>query len=153
MKYLVLAFILFNLNVEACYKPKDGYGMSKDALIKSAKIIAIAELVKVEKQGVGFEYTFKTLSNLVGTSEEEIKFYGRFPPVIKSEDFEEHTDDKFWENDIGRSWFPSGTCGPAHTFAFGERYLLFPSLYGATASGENVSSVNDKWLAYVKKNL
>jgi len=153
MKYLVLVIGLICLNVEACYKPKNGFGMNKDTLINSAKEIVIVELINVAKQGVGFEYTFKTISIIKGVSEHKIKFYSNFPPVTKTEDFNGHTDNRFWKTDVGRSWFPQGACGPVHYFSFGEQYLLFPGLFGASASGENVSSKYDRWLSYVKKSL
>ena len=153
MKYIILAVAFFSLSANACYSPKKGFGWDKEKLVGAANIIVIAELVKVEKLRFGFEYTLTAIVNLKGVSELEIKFRSMIPPLVSSEDFDGHKDEAFWKEDLGRSAFPCCVCGPNHSFTFGERYLLFPDSFGAMASAEAILSKEDKWLAYVKKNL
>ena len=160
-----LIFLLIELatvSALACFAPKPGFGWDKDELIQSSRTIVLAKLVKTDarrlKEGridvdLGAAHTLVPVEVLKGDSPKEIVFHSNRVQQKPSDDFNGHTEDRFWGDDVDRSEWPCCICGPDHGFIEGELYLLFPDAFGARKSAEAIKSEDDLWLAYVRESL
>lgn len=153
MKRIILVLMLYCTQLNACYAPKKGFGWNKEELITHSELIVIAELKSIVKTKDGFEYTFNTISTLKGKSVDEIKYSTSTVPNPSTEHFHNHNQDIFWRDESGRSEFPCCICGPDHHFEFDNKYLLFPSSFGARKSAELINTEDDSWLKYVKEEI
>jgi len=150
---LTLLVLFVFQTTEACYHPKNGFMWNHEELVKKAKTILIAELENIEKKEGSTFYVLKPIEVLKGEAPKEIRFLSHSFLDDLSNDFNDHSDEKFWKEDIGRSDWPCCICGPDHAFTFGEKYLLFPGAFGAMKSAEAIHSDEDQWLTYVKKHI
>ena len=94
-------------------------------------------------------YNFKIIKVISGQAVDNLSITIRTDSEHKSNNYKNHSDPDFWNNDIGRSEFHTGMCRPSHTFATGYQYLLFADRLAAIKSAEIISDTTDKWLNYV----
>ena len=140
----------------SCIVSGPNFGLTADELIDKSKVIVLAVLVEknealVENNAGQMEvsYRFRTEETLKGKAPRfiELSFVSLWPPDEHyEEDFNNHTDERFWAEDVGRSLFTGGMCGPDHTFVEEETYLLFPDALNSAKSSEIVRDMNDRWL-------
>ncbi|MDQ8201300.1 hypothetical protein QEH56_24280 [Pelagicoccus enzymogenes] len=149
-----LLFTIFSTSGIPCSEPKRGDGRDKDELIAKAEMIVLAEVVEIDPD-VPYATLFylKPTRTLKGKPPERIEFMSVSPEYSSSDDFDGHTKEEFWTQDIGRSKWPCCICGPDHVFEPGETYLLFPDSFGAMKSAELIRSEDDKWLKYVETRI
>lgn len=142
--------ILISESALACSIPKPGFGWCTQELIDRATTIVVGVLESRVEEDSFVVYKLKPIEILRGKDPGTITFYSH-SSTHRNDDFDAHTDIRFWAHNVGRSEFPCCICGPAHTFAEGERYLLFPDAFGARKSAEIVHTPADRWYRYVQE--
>lgn len=150
----LLALLVCGLNSYACSVPKTGIGWSKNELIDNSDVIVVAQLDEVEESDFLRKYTLIPVEGLrLRGSIVEVVFWSGSEKHYDTT-FNNHKDEKFWENGVGRSGFPCCICGPDHTFREGEYYLLFPNAFGAWKSAEIIKNFDeDEWYKYVVNRI
>lgn len=78
---------------------------------------------------------------------------GTRPEWHHADDFDNHSDARFWDQPLGRSPSQAAACSHGHTFVEGETYLLFLDAMSAAKSAEIIRHPDDEWLAHVRSSL
>ena len=152
--FLIISTFLFaSMNARSCRVPDKGYDWTINELIEKSGSIVIAKLSKKEEKGSAYVYTLEVLSVLKGPEINSISFQGFGYNEALSNDFDNHIDNRFWKENVGRSDFPCCLCGPNHIFRNGEKYLVFPDAFGSMKSAEVIKNDDDRWLQYVRDRL
>jgi len=156
MKSLILLAVtaaFLNGAAEACSKPKPGAGWGMNALVWDSETIVLARAREVGEGGQSHvDYVMEALEVLKGDYPAEFTLSGD-ADIYYDNDFNEHSDEVFWQENVGRAPWPCCICGPRHTYRVGESYLLFPDAFGAMKSAEIIGSQNDRWYRFVKEKV
>jgi hypothetical protein len=156
MKSLILfavSPVFLNGAALACSRPKPGAGWGMNALVWDSETIVLARTREAEEGRQSYvDYVMETVEVLKGEYPAEFTLSGD-ADVNYDNDFNEHSDEVFWQEDVGRAPWPCCLCGPRHTYRVGESYLLFPDAFGAMKSAEIIRSQNDYWYRFVKDKV
>jgi hypothetical protein len=153
----LMAFALSQVAYAACPVPRPGATFDAEELLEQAGgiyVVEVADMTPLPEHEGAVSGHFKILETLRGKKANELMFAYWSTDAYADTDFAKHSDKAFWtevRGGGGRSKIVPGTCGPAHVFKTGERYLLFPDMLGAMKSAEIIRAPDDEWLAYVKK--
>jgi hypothetical protein len=149
----VLLLILIASPAKACFAPPEHLAATPDELIERTESISLATVVKAEVSGNDVVYTLRTIKLVKGHSEKEFQITGeplRFP--MQSDSYNNHTDQEFWESEIGRITMETD-CKVHPSFSVGGTYLAFLGQPYHTKSFEIINIVSgerqDRWLKYV----
>lgn len=151
---LALLAMFFTLDAHACIARVYGDGYRTEELIDKAETIVLVELSNKELTGNFFKYTLTVIETLKGSAQPSYEYSSSAGPYggkHSDETFADHSLDKFWEENVGRS--PIFLCGPIHVFGDGHQYLYFPELYRARKSAEIIRSKEDPWYQFVKERI
>jgi hypothetical protein len=156
---VVLFFVMTAAASAACPVPRPGATFDAEELLEQAGSIYLVEVADMTpapaSEGVVSGH-FRIVETLRGKKARELMFAYWSTDAYGDTDYAKHSDKAFWtevRGGGGRSKMVAGTCGPAHVFRTGEKYLLFPDMLGAMKSAEIVRASDDEWLAYVRKNV
>lgn len=166
-KWLITFFVCFCLYSQQANACLSLYStLTHDELINNSTEIVLAKVIKAELindknfdhwniWARKLEYTFIRIDNLRGHTEETFIWVGR--PTIFSRDMEnysDHNDLKFWNDNEGRT--PYNCEVIYNAFAVGADYLLFgggKDTFGHAKASEIILRKDDKWLAYVREKV
>ncbi len=137
-----------------CMIARPGYGMDRDELIDAAHTIVLVRLLPppATKWGRWNQFALETVEVIKGDARPAYRFDSYGSPE-SDDDFNAHTAKAFWDEPVGRSLWPGGTCGPDHGFREARVYLYFPDKLGARMSAEVIRADDDRWLAYVRAKV
>jgi hypothetical protein len=152
----ILALAIAESAFAACPVPRPGATFDAEELLEQAGGIYLVEVADITpapaNEGVVSGH-FRIIETLRGKKAIELMFAYWSTDAYGDTDFAKHSDKAFWtevRGGGGRSKMVPGTCGPAHAFRTGEKYLLFPDMLGAMKSAEIVRAPDDEWLKYVR---
>jgi len=153
----LLIFVLYSLSqfTHACMIPAQGYQWTGvDLAAHSRRII----LVTVDQKKIdGMFATYKVHIDEVIREKDKINrqefIFQYFSDKHSDQTFNNHTDNVFWHENIGRTECERGCfCGVNHVFKKGATYLIFLDELGALKSAEMIKDKRqDKWLQYVRE--
>lgn len=136
-----------------CFAPPAEAGAPPMDLVLGASFVVLAE-AKSNLSGDGdlpAEFLFETKEVPRGDAPKSFKYYGfsRGDNLRKLDDFDGHTDPRFWAYSYGNStittWY-----GVFGVYEIGQTYLIIASEKGHFKAYENVRSENDLWLKVVR---
>lgn len=141
----------------ACQFLQPGDLMNKDDIIEyETNIVLVKAYRDAERQPLKFQIKeiLKGDPQIIDKLLEKYKDNEEsFHPTPIKNDFNGHKDQEFWHDNIGRSFNLGSSCSPSYIFKEGETYLLFPELYAARQSAEEIDSTDDLWYRYVKRRI
>jgi hypothetical protein len=126
-----------------------------NALIDNAKNIYVVELASTQKAHPRIEYSLRVVEVIKGKKAKiaKIERFISHSEKHHANHFDYHRNENFWKENLGRSPFPVGLCGPDHTFRAAELYLYFPDRLGAMKSAEIIKDKTDRWFRYVVEHV
>jgi len=154
MKLSVGLLLLFIASpAYSCFVAPEHLAATADELINRTEEISLATVVRAEVSGDDIVYTFRTVQSVKGHPQSEFQVTGEallYP--MQAENFNNHTDEVFWDSKIGRiTMHPD--CKVHPSFSVGATYLAFLDQPYHTKSFEIINIVRgerqDKWLKYV----
>ncbi|MFK5948232.1 MAG: hypothetical protein QM500_05640, partial [Methylococcales bacterium] len=138
--------------------PADGYEWTGVDLATHSPVIVLATATRIDDSDKFAQYKINIIEiirnevNQQKITNENITL-NYFAWDYSNRTFNNHKDDNFWNNNIGRTECDGGClCGVNHVFKVGNTYLLFINELGALKSAELIIDINnDEWLKYVRK--
>lgn len=157
-KLFILFLITFSIKISACIVPADGYEWTGEDLANHSPVIVLATANRIDDSDKFAQYKISIIDVIRNKTDQqkiahENLILNYFSWDYSNKTFNNHKDESFWKNNIGRTKCDGGClCGVNHVFKQGDKYLLFLNELGALKSAERIVDIkNDKWLNYVKK--
>jgi len=165
--YIYLAKPSYIYTMEAKYNAIEGELKGLPKIVHAMKISS-----SIRKR---IHYIFEIEETIYGDKKETIdldfKYQGEYQACNSNNDFDKHTDDRFWFNEQGRSeyietpddkiantnCFGSNRNKPRvsrfykHCFELNKQYLIIGNSGLGSRQFELIKSKNDQWLHYVKE--
>jgi hypothetical protein len=146
-------------SAQMCPVQRSGVTFSAEELVEASTqvfIVEVSELTPGATPEAPVTGKFRVVEALRGQAPADLGFTQGAADAHNDSDFEGHSSNTFWTEQRGgggRSVFVFGTCGPAHAFKQGVRYLLFADMLGAMKSAEIIRSPDDQWLKFVRERI
>lgn len=111
----------------------------------------IEKLPSYESQKRTFtRYSFEIMESIYGEEKDEIRLEFLAPLYNSDENFDNHTNYRFWLDHNGRLKLRSD-CSLDYSFELGEVYVLILSNHAHVKMYEKIKSKDDPWLVEVKR--
>ncbi len=140
----------------ACMIPAPGYQWTGEDLAQHSRQIVLAEVNRKNSDDMFavYEVHIKEIIRAKDRINNQELIYHYFVNTHSEQTFNNHNDEIFWQENIGRTKCEKGCfCGVNHVFKKGTTYLLFLDKLGALKSAEIIKNrKHDKWLKYVKNS-
>ena len=159
----LLLLLAFNIRPAlGCFASPEEQITPANELVERSKTIVLAKVVKAElidDYHLTVRYYFQTIRGLKGDPEKEFFIDGGSLAYRGSlTTFDHHHDEKFWDNEGGRSWHDTD-CIIYPTFTVGGIFLIFLDEPFHRKSFEMIvrthgdEEVRDKWLTWVENQI